>query len=237
MKRMSKWWMLPAAVALLAAAFLIYAGTYRHADRGALAALDSGDGVEVTATDYGWHFDGPSDEAALVFYPGAKVEAEAYAPLLRLLAGRGMDACLVKVPFRLAFFGPDRASEAMARHDYPRWYVGGHSLGGVVAANYATAHPDRVAGVILCASYPTKPLPEGMTEVLVYGSEDRVLNLDRVTDGRRFAPARYLEREIAGGNHAWFGSYGLQPGDGAATISPEAQREAAVRAILEGTGE
>ena len=83
-----------------------------------------------------------------MFYPGAKVEETAYAPLLRAIAEAGMDACLVKMPFRLAIFGVDRADRVMAAHDYERWYIGGHSLGGAMAARYAAGHASRLAGVV-----------------------------------------------------------------------------------------
>ena len=82
--------------------FFVYAGTYYHADPSAAEALESDDRVTVAKTEYGWMFDGPSEEDVLVFYPGAKVEETAYAPLLHLLAGRGIDVCMVKMPFRLA---------------------------------------------------------------------------------------------------------------------------------------
>ena len=89
---------------LLAAVFLLYTGQYYHADETALAALRSDDAVHVTETEFGWLFDGPAETEALIFYPGAKVEETAYAPLLRLIAERGMDVCLVKMPLPTSFF-------------------------------------------------------------------------------------------------------------------------------------
>ena len=217
---------------LLAAAFLLYTGQYYHAKSAALSALESDETVRVTRMDYGWHFDGPSSERALIFYPGAKVEETAYAPFLRLLAQQGMDVCLVRMPFRLAFFGVNLAERVMARHDYARWYVGGHSLGGAMAAAFAASRSD-LDGVILCAAYPTKPLPAGMTEILLYGSQDLVLNRKNLEKGRQYAPARFVEHVIEGGNHAQFGCYGAQSGDGTAAMPAQAQQEEAVRVILE----
>ena len=123
-----------AVIAALAAAFLIYTGEYYHASDTARAMLESDGAVKVIRTDYGWRFDGPSDTDALIFYPGAKVEAAAYAPLLHRLAEGGMDVCLVRMPFNLAIFGVDRADKVMAEHDYGRWYLSGHSLVGAMAA-------------------------------------------------------------------------------------------------------
>ena len=208
---------------LLAAGFAVFTAAYYRADAAALAAMNSDEGATVSRTDYGWFFDGPGEEAALIFYPGAKVEETAYAPLLRLLAERGVDVCLLKMPLRLAFFDMDRAEAVLREHDYVRWYVGGHSLGGAVAAICAAKHPGDFAGVVLCAAYPTKPLDGSMTELSLYGSEDGVLDRGRLEAGRQYAPAGSEEFVIAGGNHAQFGSYGAQRGDGEATITPEEQ--------------
>lgn len=226
-------WLIPVILVLaLMVGFLIYAGIYYHADGTALAALESDGVVEVTRTDFGWRFDGPSETEALIFYPGAKVEAAAYAPLLRQLAGAGMDVLLVEMPLRFAFFGMDKAAPLLEQYDYVNWYIGGHSLGGAVAANYACACPERLSGVILLAAYPTKPMDESLVLISIYGSEDGLLNPDRVAAGRDYAPKTYAEIVLEGGNHAQFGSYGVQTGDGEAVLSPEEQRRQTVEAIL-----
>lgn len=207
----------------LAAAFALWCAVFYRADDTARAALVSDAAVSVARTDYGWFFDGPGEDAALIFYPGAKVEETAYAPLLRQLAERGVDVCLVKMPLRLAVFGADRAGAVMAEHSCARWYIGGHSLGGAVAANYASSHPGGLEGLVLLAAYPTHPLEGALLQISLYGSEDGVLDRARLEAGRRYAPARSEELVIEGGNHAGFGSYGPQRGDGAALIPPAEQ--------------
>ena len=226
-------WIIPLAVlVLLAVLFLGYTGQYYRADGTAEQALASDDSVTVEQTDYGWFFDGPSETDALVFYPGAKVEETAYAPLLHRLAGEGMDVCLVRMPFRLAVFGQDRASDVLDRYSYDRWYIGGHSLGGAMASGYASKHGDALDGVILLASYTVKELEDGLNTVLIYGSEDGVLNMDSYEKSRSNLPENAVEHVIQGGNHAQFGSYGKQKGDGEASISPEKQIEETVSVIL-----
>lgn len=227
-----KWWLIPVGLLLvLVIAFFAYVSIYYHADAAAWAALDSDEAVQVSETDYGWYFDGPGTEDALIFYPGAKVEAVAYAPFLHRLSAEGMDVCLVEMPLRFAFFDLNAADDVMAEHDYDRWYIGGHSLGGAMAASYASKHGDDLAGVILCAAYPTSELDESLTEVLLYGSEDTVVNLEKIQEGEQYAPSDYTETVIAGGNHAQFGSYGAQDGDGTATIPAEEQWDEAVEII------
>jgi len=231
-------WILPLALVLaVGIGFLVYSAFYYHADGTALAALESDGAVRVSRTDYGWFFDGPSEEAALVFYPGAKVEETAYAPLLHGLAAEGMDACLVKMPLRFAFLGIDRADAVMAAHDYARWYVGGHSLGGAMAAEYAARHGDAVEGVILLGAHTRARLDDDLLELVIRGSEDRLASPEDLAKGREAATSRYVEREIPGGNHAQFGNYGVQSGDGTAAIPPGEQQAQAIRAILEAVAE
>ncbi len=223
-------------MALLMLVGAAYFSDYYRADATALEALESGGGVTVEETEYGWRFDGPSTTTALVFYPGAKVEASAYAPLLHLLAQEGVDACLVRMPLNFALFDSGAALRVMEKHDcdYETWYVGGHSLGGVAAAGFAADHPEVVRGTVLCASYPNERLDEDSVEVQVLGTRDGVIDSERVESARVYAPETFVVRVIEGANHAQFGSYGAQDGDGVATISPEEQWHATAEAIVEG---
>ncbi len=209
---------------LLLAAFLYCSDYYPAADT-ALKALES-DGVLVEQTEYGWFFDGPAADRALIFYPGGKVEETAYAPLLHKLAANGVDVCLARMPFHLAVFGMNTADGIMARYGYGSWYIGGHSLGGAIAANYAAVHD--LDGVILLAAYPTRDVEEPM--LMIYGTEDGVVNRERLAAARQFGTVE--EVVIRGGNHAGFGDYGRQSGDGEAGIPAEEQQQAAADAVL-----
>ena len=207
----------------MAAAFLLYAADYYRADETALSALRSDETVRVTRTGYGWLFDGPSETDALIFYPGGKVEETAYAPLLRRIAAGGTDVCLVKMPLRLAVLAPNRAAKVMAEQPYENWTIGGHSLGGAMAASYAAGHPEALRGLVLLAAYPTRALDPGLKVLSVVGSEDGVINREKLAAGEQYLPEDVQLCVIPGGNHAQFGSYGPQRGDGAARISPEEQ--------------
>ncbi len=220
------------AIAALIAAFLLYSSDYYHADAAVQTALVSDGTVCVSRTSYGWFFDGPSIEDALIFYPGAKIEETAYAPLLRRLAAEGMDVCLVSMPFRLAFFGTNKAESVMGLYDYDHWYVGGHSLGGAMAAEYAAHHGDRLTGLILLAAYPTSPLDDALLMISIYGSEDDVLNHAKVEAGKAYVHGGFREYVVTGGNHAQFGNYGEQRGDGTAGVSREEQQRLTVSYII-----
>lgn len=161
------------------------------------------------------------------------MEETAYAPLLHLLAAQGMDVCLVKMPFRLAVFAAGKANEVILQYDYAHWYIGGHSLGGAMAAYYAAGHPSQLTGVILLAAYPTKQLADSLRTVSVYGSADGVLNMEKLAEGDLYMPEEYTKCLIEGGNHAQFGNYGKQRGDGNATVPAGEQRSETVRLILQ----
>ncbi len=220
-------------ILLLVIAFFTYVQIYYHADEKAAEALVSTDQVQVAQTGYGWYFDGPSKEEALIFYPGAKVEASAYAPLMYSLAENGLDTCLVEMPFRLSIFGQNKAASIMKEHDYRRWYIGGHSLGGYSASEYAANHCEDFEGIFFLASYPGGKVDDSLTEVSVYGSEDQVLNIKRYDEGKTNASAHFTEHVIEGGNHAFFGDYGEQKGDGTATITSEEQQDETVKVIMD----
>lgn len=226
-------WIIPAVmVGTVIIGFYIYTADYYHAEYEAYEALISDEKVTVEETDYGWFFDGYSEDELFVFYPGGKVEAAAYAPFMRTLADKGIDVCLVKMPFNLAVFGKDKAGSILEKYGYESCWVGGHSLGGVMAASFAADNRDSVNGVILCASYPNEPLPEGLIEITVYGSEDKVLEDGVIEEAKQYAPSESYIYEIRGGNHGNFGNYGEQAGDGKALLTWEEQQNEAVEFIV-----
>lgn len=214
--------LLPAAAGAAVLAFLLWTSFYYHAGDAALAAMQSDGIVSVEKTKTGWLFDGPSDENALIFYPGAKVDERSYAPVLHALAARKADVYLIRMPFHLAFFGINTAHAICKDGRYVSYFIGGHSLGGAMAAGFAAGHEEKIAGEILLAAYPTKKTD--VDTLLIYGSEDGVLNMGNVAKAKELVTGAYDEYCIEGGNHACFGDYGKQSGDGIAAISAEEQQ-------------
>ena len=210
-----------------------YVNDYYHTDENVQEYLQTKDSVSVTEMPEGLYLDGPGNETALIFYPGAKVEYTAYLPLLSELADQGIDCFLIKMPCNLAIFGQNKAKKIMDSYEYDHWYLSGHSLGGAMAASYASGYLESLNGLVLLAAYPTKSLKSDSFSVLsLYGSEDGVLNMEKVEEGKAYMPVDYAEVCIEGGNHAQFGNYGEQKGDHAADISREEQQAQTVEAIL-----
>lgn len=166
--------------------------------------MQKSEAVTIMEIKDGLFLDGPGKDTAMIFYPGARVGYEAYLPLLHSLSEKGLDCFLVKMPFHLA-----------------------------MAASYASGHLEELDGLILLAAYPTKPLQADTFSVLsVYGSEDGVLNMEKLESGRAWMPDAYEELCIEGGNHAQFGNYGEQKNDHPATISRSRQQDETAAAIL-----
>ena len=208
---------------------IFYLTDYYHAEKTATRFLNGTEDVNVSETSNGLLLDGPGNDSALIFYPGAKVEYTSYLPMLTQLASEGVDCYLVEMPFNIAFFGSDRADEIINKSNYSHYYLAGHSLGGVVATSYAN-HTDKVDGLVLLASYPTDEI--NMPVLSIYGANDKVLNKEKYDEAKPLIKGNFTERVISGGNHGQFAYYGNQSGDGKATISAEKQQNQTVEEML-----
>lgn len=221
---------------LLAAAFLAYCLPYYHADpdagqgSGDAAYVEKGtaDGsggeVKISDADDWIFYDGPGKRQAMVFYPGAKVDENAYGPLMYRLAEDGTDCFLVRMPLHLAIFGKSRAGEIIEEYKYEKWIMAGHSLGGSMAASFAASDQEQISGIVFLASYPAADLSKSpMRALSIYGSCDGVLNRENYADAGKKMPRDFTEHVIEGGNHAGFAYYGPQRGDSKASISKEEQ--------------
>lgn len=207
---------------ILAGAFFWYVSDYYRAEDVALEVLaqDTGISVQDNLTILSPSY--PAD-TAIILYPGAKVEAEAYLPLLDQIRQTGVTCILVHMPFHMAIFDPNAAEDVMAQFpQIQHWYMAGHSMGGAMASQFASKHPDEVDGLILLGAYIYGDYPDEKA-LTVYGSLNQSVE-DHID---------YTENivEIEGGNHAQFGNYGLQKGDPPGEISAEEQQAQTVTAI------
>lgn len=210
-------------LAVAAAGFFWYVSDYYHADEMAMAVM-SGTAVRKEGNLTILSPAVPGD-AGLIFYPGGKVEHTAYLPLLEQLRQNGITCVLVEMPYRLAVFNPNAAERVFEKlPDIQNWYMGGHSLGGAMAGSCASENLDRVKGLVLLGSYLYGTFPPERS-LIVYGSEDEVLDRSKITHHEYVV-------ELAGGNHAQFGNYGVQKGDGTASITRKEQQRQTVEAIL-----
>jgi hypothetical protein len=238
-----RWWLwLPALFivlfTLLTAVFIVWASDARPPQSEAILALQSDGKVQVTTDD--WYVFRPVDsspQTGFIFYPGGKVDARAYVPEARAVAAAGYLAIIVPMPLNLAVMAPNRAAQVIETFpEVEQWVIGGHSLGGVMATNFARSRPETVDGLILWASYPASwdDLSErtDLQVTSVYGTRDGLSTAEQIEESAVLLPPDAVLVPIEGGNHAQFGWYGPQEGDMEATISHEDQSAQVVAATL-----
>lgn len=237
MKRRRLWITLGVVLAILLViciGFAVYVGDYYRAGEAAVQAMAPTDSLSVSRVDRNTIMFTPDEpQAGLIFYPGGKVEYTAYAPLMRACAENGILCVLIKMPGNLAVLDMNAADGIMEQYpEVNSWYIGGHSLGGAMAATYAANHSNELDGLILLAAYSTNDLKDSGLEVLsIYGTEDKVLDFEKYEKYRNNLPAETTEFVVDGGCHAGFGCYGPQDGDGTPTITNKEQITLTAREI------
>lgn len=224
------------AVALVAVVVLAWANTVMAGDRSAALEVWTNDAVEVTETDVSYVLrpvDGTSREG-LVFIPGARVDPFAYARnLVGTVEERGTTVVITKPTLNLAFFDTRPLSAFTAdAPDVSRWSVGGHSLGGVRACQLAVDGDVEVVGLVLFGSYCANDVSDaGLAVLSVSGTNDGLTTPEDVDANAARVPADATFVVLDGANHADFGDYGPQPGDGTSTLSRADVRSALTAAI------
>lgn len=234
-----RWWLVLIGIFFVAVVGFVAWGLIVSAPMPeALAALQSDAQVNVNTKP--WLVFEPNQQiptTGLIFYPGGRVDPRAYAPQAHAMAARGYLVVIVPMPLNLAVFGAERASSVI--QSYPsiqNWVIGGHSLGGSMAALFADNHRDQIKGLVLWASYPasSNDLADSTIKVVsIYATRDGLASQDKIDASRKLLPADTTWVQIVGGNHAQFGWYGLQSGDNPATISREEQQAEIVQSTLD----
>jgi hypothetical protein len=234
-------WRQVALVVVLLVLTLLAGGLYWLSDLGqampeAETALASDASVTVTTGGHLAFVPAEPASTGFIFYPGGRVPHEAYAPAAREIAEAGYLSVIVPAPFGLAVLAPDAADSIVSAYpEIEHWVIGGHSLGGAMAAQYAAGHGDVIDGLALWAAYP----PDGtdlsgadLVTSSISASNDGLATPDDIAASVPRLPADTTFVEVGGGNHAGFGWYGEQDGDGEATISRLEQQEQTVTATL-----
>jgi hypothetical protein len=214
-------------IAIVVAGFIIWGSTPQGSMPEVEPFLQTSNSVTVTTNP--WLSFSPHTSPAttgFIFYPGGHVSYKAYAPAAYQLAEKGIMVTIVPMPLSLAVLNPDAAKDVITAHpEIKNWIIGGHSLGGVMAANYAYSHPGDVSGLVLWAAYPAQnnSLNNSTLPVLsIYGSQDGMVT--ELKASSTLLPTKTEYVVINGGNHAQMGWYGKQAGDNEATIGRNEQQ-------------
>lgn len=232
-------------IVLLVVVFLVYAHTVMQGERPEALEAWRDDAVEITSDEVGIVIEpveGATGEG-LVFIPGAKVDPYAYLYKLSGVAeASGLTIVITKPTLNLAFFDQRPLSTFTGlAPDVEDWVVGGHSLGGVRACQYAAeaetegaASAGPLAGVVLFGSYCANDLSDsGLAVLSISGSNDGLSTPEKIEAAAQLLPSDAEFVELEGVNHADFGDYGVQPGDGVSTRDDAEVRREIAAAVAE----
>jgi hypothetical protein len=224
-------------VLIVFGAFVVWAETPPAPMVEAFDALDSDSDVFVSNIDYLVFLPkGSNRNVGFIIYPGGRVDFRSYAPLAHRIAAKGYPVMIVRMPLNLAVFGVNKANDVINSYSQINyWVVGGHSLGGTMAAQFVYENPSKVAGLILLAAYPASGVNLSNYDLLVttiYGTNDGLVGDDQIESSLNLLPSSTTLVEIDGGNHAQFGWYGDQAGDNPATITREEQQDQTFNATI-----
>lgn len=168
----------------------------------------------------------------VLFYPGGLVAPKAYVPLAAQLATEGYDVHIIKMPFRMANQGHELILELFDLHDPTRtYYLGGHSQGAKMAAQFVYEHPEAIDGLFLLGT--SHPRDIDMSHLIiptlkVYAEHDGLASVPEVMANKHKMPSGSLFKEIKGANHSQFGYFGTMIMDESAEISREVQHQQTV---------
>jgi len=204
----------------------------------ALDALGSDELVNVTQED--WLIFSPAQgtpTTGFIFYPGGRIDPRGYASLMRAIATEGYLVVVPKMPLNMAVFSPNTADQIIAENpDIDLWVIGGHSVGGTMAAQFTDKHPEVIDGLAIWASYPadyTNLSDLDIPVISIYGSREVRVNDISVAERKHLLPENTLYIRIEGGDHHQFGSYEINAEDHLATTSRVSQHEQIIQATLE----
>lgn len=212
-------------ILLMSASICIYIADFYHSNK-SLEEYINQSSVNITEESSVIKINNEDNKnIGIIFYPGGKVEYTAYIPVLELLAQKGYTCFLQKMPANLAVFGINKANNIINDNkEIKRWFIVGHSLGGAMASSYASENSEKLEGIIFLGAYPAYEIGDGLKMLSIIGSKDKVINKDKYESAKSYAPKETLYKVIEGANHAYYGDYGVQDGDGEANITPEEQK-------------
>ncbi len=165
----------------------------------------------------------------ILFIPGGLVEPESYEYIAYSLALEGYNVTIFKPFFNLAILSPNYASRFL--DEELDNVVIGHSLGGIVGSMLSSKN-DLISTVILMGSYPIKDLND-KNVLFITAEYDEGMDSIKFDESLKYTNDDAAFFNIENGNHAQFGWYGPQDGDGEARISTLSQQIIIIDTIID----
>ncbi len=169
-------------------------------------------------------FESNESTQGIIYYPGGLVDPRSYAGFAKLLSEQSDCHVFVTQPlFNLAITDINKAERII--QDYPlvtSWWIGGHSLGGSSAAFYGINEIESLEGIFFLGSYTTAQADFSSTSLpmlSIIGDQDQILDDATYQQSLVYFSSQLTTYTLQGGNHSQFGDYGLQRGDGVASLT------------------
>ena len=166
------------SLVLITATVFSYLLPYAKAKEEAISALKTDEILSYEETDHYYAFRNKRSDTVLVFYPGARIDEKAYSVLAKTIGEANIDVYVIKAPFHLPLFCINAPDRIISENDYKHIYISGHSLGGAIASIYAAENSDKLDGIIMLASYPSKAISDDIGYLSIYGDKDGLLQKD-----------------------------------------------------------
>lgn len=201
------------------ASFLLWTQFYYHAETDALSRVMNNAEVSIseekktiTITPLNKNL-----KYTFIFYPWAKVDAHSYlAKLWKIATDNSVKIIISKPLFHLQIFDINAAADI----SWENIIIGGHSLGGSMACEYAANHSNNISGMILFWAYCNADISELWIEALILSaSHDEILSPSKIESYRHNLGADNTFFILDGSVHAQFWDYGPQKGDGTSTLT------------------
>jgi dienelactone hydrolase len=178
---------------------------------------------------------GKNRETGIIIYPAAFSDETSYIPVAFKFAGQGYSVFIAKMPFRLSMFDTENALNYTGMYkEIKKWYIIGHSMGGIAASVFAEKHPGIISGIIFWASGPLPDMKDSKIRfLLISGTRDGFFPGAALDMMKKRLPAGAKYYTIQGGNHSQFAWYPDMPGDLKASVSREEQQKQAIGQVLE----
>ena len=170
-----------------------------------------------------------------IIYPGAKADERSYAYIAQQLNAEGHTAVIPNIPLHMSVWGPEQGLEIIEDNpEVEKWFLIGHSLGGLPISQIAAKQPEKLEGIAFVASLMICDLSDtDLSAIRITAEHDSVMPDKMMESNLDYLPENSTSVMIEGANHNQFGAYWHPGFDGKATITWKEQQDQMISLILD----
>lgn len=170
-----------------------------------------------------------------IIYPGAKADERSYAYIAQQLNAEGHTAVIPNIPLHMSVWGPEQGLEIIEDNpEVEKWFLIGHSLGGLPISQIAAKQPEKLEGIAFVASLMICDLSDtDLSAIRITAEHDGVMPDKMMESNLDYLPENSTSVMIEGANHNQFGAYWHPGFDGKATITWKEQQDQMISLILD----